>query len=68
MCFKKKLKQKDKKTVKKVSYQWWESNSRPLTCKVSLLSIAPRQLMLNGIIELIIYITIAHEILPVDRV
>ena len=67
ISFKKKTKQKDQKTVKK-SFQWWESNTGPSTCKVDPLSIAPRQPMLNIQVELIIYITIDHDISPVDGV
>ena len=53
---------------KKKSLQRWESNPRPLTCKVNVLSIAPRQLMFITLVKLIIFNTFAHEILPVDAV
>ena len=65
ICFKKKNKTKGPKPVKK-SFLWWESNTGPSKYKVDPSSIAPRQLMLNK--ELIIYITIAHDIRPVDGV
>ena len=56
---------------KKKSLQRWESNPGPLTCKVNVLSIAPRQLIFITTItfvKLIIFNTFAHEILPVDAV
>ena len=53
---------------KKKSLQRWESNPGPLTCKVNVLSIAPRQLIFVTLVKLIIFNTFAHEILPVDAV
>ena len=53
---------------KKKSLQQWESNPGPLTCKVNVLSIAPRQLIFITLVKLIIFTTFAHEILPVDAV
>ena len=44
ICFKK---TKLRKQKQKKSFLWPESNPRQLTCKVTELSIAPRQLMLN---------------------
>ena len=54
-----------KKKVKK-SFLRWESNPGPSTCKVSVLSVVPWQLMLNKFVEFIIFITFTREILPVD--
>ena len=42
--------------------------SRTSECKVNVLSIAPRQLILVTLVKLIILNTFAHEILPVDAV
>ena len=53
---------------KKKSLQRWESNPGPLTYKVNVLSIAPRQLIFITLVKLIIFNTFAHEILPVDAV
>ena len=43
-----------------------ESYSGSLTCKVNALPIAPRHLILNTPVKLIMFYTFAHEILPVD--
>ena len=53
---------------KKRSLQRRGSNPGPLTCKVNVLFIAPRQLILITLVKLIIFNTFAHEILPVDPV
>ena len=42
--------------------------SRTSECKVNVLSIAPRQLILITLLKLIIFNTFLHEILPVDAV
>ena len=68
VCLSKKKENKTtKKTVKK-NFLQWESNPEPSECKVNALPIVPCQLMLNRIIELIIFITFAYEILPLEGV
>ena len=69
ICFRKKKQQqqKDQKKEKK-HFQQQELNPRPLTWKVSVLSIVPRLLVLKIPVKLIILNTFAYEILLVDAV
>ena len=62
-----KKRQKDQKKGKR-SFQWRESNPEPPTCKVTPLSIAPRQIIFKISVKLIIFNTFGHAILPVDAV
>ena len=50
------------------SFQRREPNPEPPTCKVTPLSIAPRQMTFKMSAKLIIFNTFGHEILPVDAV
>ena len=62
-----KKRQKDQNKGKR-SFQRRESNPEPPTCKVTPLSIAPRQMIFKMAVKLIIFNTFGHEILPVDGV
>ena len=55
-------KTKAKRPKKGRKFVWWELNPRPLTCKVIVMSIAPRHQMLHSCDKLIIFNVFAHEI------
>ena len=61
-----KKKTKGQKKKGKRIFQRRESNPEPSTCKVTPLYIAPRQLTCEVSVNLIIFNTFGHEILPVD--
>ena len=50
------------------SLQRRESNPGPSTCNVSVLFIAPQQLILVTLVKFIIFNTFAHEVLLVNAV